>query len=169
MEQNQSTIDPVFLLSRDQRNNRQGHWKGNICKKNFFAYLSFCKLYPKGGMYLTIITVLILNVFGSRPSDSPKIYQGVEFCTKISRLQEKYGQSLITSSGILSATNSEVIRQHKKNLEKNPLHFLLKLWNLALPHLWREIDFWRDEPSRTKYFVELILHYWLLQNIKCLT
>ena len=109
----QSTIDLVFLLSRDQRDNRQDHWKGNICKKNFFGYLSFCKLYPKGGMYLTIITVLILNVFGSRPSPSPKIYQGMVFCTKRSRLQAKYGQFLITSSEILIATNSVVIRQQK--------------------------------------------------------
>ena len=84
--------------------------KAISAKKNFFGYLSFCKLYPKGGMYLTITTVLVLNVFGSRPSESSKIYQGMEFCTKRSRLQEKYGQSLITSSEILIATNSVVKR-----------------------------------------------------------
>ena len=59
---------------------------------------------------MTITTVLVLNVFGSRPSESSKIYQGMEFCTKRSRLQEKYGQSLITSSEILIATNSVVKR-----------------------------------------------------------
>ena len=162
MEQNQSTIDPVFLLSRDLRDNRQDHWKGNICKKNFFGYLSFCKLYPKGGMYLTIITVLILNVFGSRPSESPKIYQSMDFCTKRSRIQAKYGQSLITSGEILIATNSEA-----KRFFFRKMHCTF-YWNCEIHHLWREVDFWRDEPRRTKYFTELILSM-AFTNTKCLT